>query len=162
MSEQPAITYRLATPDDLPALLHMAHAFYREFGAEASGIPYDSDSTALSFLALMEDEVGLVVVAEEADSPGSLVAAAAFSYFRPMINVHFKAAVDAMFWVNPEHRSSGVGQMLLMVSHVGLKKDEVRKVYMKALSNSPPQAAKLYGALGYAPDETAWSRSLED
>jgi hypothetical protein len=153
-----AFAYRLATPEDLSALLGMARKFHEEFGYAATQIAFDEDSTALSFLKLIDDDdAGLVVVITRAES---VVGMLAFQYFVPLFNAQNKSAVDAVFWIEPEHRSMRGGMAALLVAHVGLKADEVRHVFMKTLANGPDNAAKLYSSLGYAPTETAYVKEL--
>lgn len=154
----PSVEYRLAIPEDMPGLLLMAKRFHEAAGAESTKVPFDIDSTTLSFLRLMEDDAaGLVIAIVDA---GKLVGMLAFQYFTPLFNMHVKAAVDAVFWVEPEHRSTGRGMEALSVAHVGLKADGVSHVYMKTLATNPPNAANLYQALGYAPAETGYVKEL--
>jgi hypothetical protein len=155
---EPSVEYRLATPEDMPGLLVMAKHFHTAAGEEATRVPFDVDSTTLSFLRLMEDDAAGLVIAIV--SGGKLVGMLAFQYFSPLFNANVKAAVDAVFWIEPEHRSLGRGMEALTVAHVGLKADAVTHVYMKTLSVGPANAANLYQSLGYTPTETAYVREL--
>lgn len=160
MSDAPSNTfeYRAASPEDMEDLLRMAKQFHDEAGFAATQIEYDENSTALSFLRLIDDDgAGLVIVVTKDEE---IVGMLAFQYFVPLFNMHNKSAVDAVFWIEPEHRSMRGGMEALLVAHVGLKADDVRHVFMKTLAVGPDNAANLYRSLGYAPAETGYVKEL--
>lgn len=169
--------FRNAEPRDLDVLLQMCRNFYAGHN-ESVIIKFDDDSTYLSLQQMLEDEGGLIVVATEGepvdpatikkpedwlaaiDYSEPIVGMVGFSYFRPPINLHIKAAREAMFWIEPEHRNSGLARSMLSVANIGLKADDVTHVYLTALANSPENVGQLYSAMGFTEVERSFVKEL--
>lgn len=149
--------YRLAELKDMEKVLDMAARFWATM-PEQVGVEFDHDSVALLFFHMMEE--GLLVVAETDGESPEVVAMIGFTYHQHYVNLSVKTAREVMFWVEPEHRSGGLGTELLAVAGVGLKADDVQSVSMVAMENSPESADHIYRVLGFAPLERAYIKRL--
>ena len=97
---------REAVPEDFADLLKIGHKFF-EFNAYRRFTELDEDSLTETFYQLYEDHV-LLVVEHEAKVIGTAAAFVAPLYW----NHSFKQGLEAFWWIDPEHRGSGIGSKL--------------------------------------------------
>ncbi len=146
-------TLRLATRDDLPALLDMARAFHA--ASEHRHVPFCPESTAATADALFK--MGFALVAEADGVPVGMIGVA----ISPVLfNVRHTIALEAMWWVEPEWRKSGAAAALIAAAEREAKKRGAARIQMLALSNSPKHVARLYARRGYYLSETAYIKDL--
>lgn len=97
---------REAVEEDFPALVEIGHKFF-EFNAYRRYMKLDEDSLCETFLQLCEDHVLLVVELE-----GKIIGTAG-AFVAPLYwNHNYKQGLEAFWWIDPEHRQSGVGSKL--------------------------------------------------
>lgn len=97
---------REAVPEDFGDLLKIGYKFF-EFNAYRRYTSIDDDSLVETFFQLYEDHV-LLVVEHEAKVIGCAAAFIAPLYW----NHNYKQGVEAFWWIDPEHRNSGIGTKL--------------------------------------------------
>lgn len=143
---------RPATEDDIPPVVAMCGRFLREseFGKWVSFEP-----EALVGLMGLALKIGCVFVAEENDLPVGFIAGVALPH--PFSGVTF--AEELAWWVDPEHRRSGLGPLLLAEFEAWAKAKGARFAKMVAPAGEPG-VGRYYRHCGYAEVETHFYKRL--
>lgn len=97
---------REAVPEDFLDLVKIGYKFF-EFNAYRRYTSIDDDSLINTFYLLYEEHV-LLVVEHEAKIIGTAGAFVAPLYW----NHNYKQGLEAFWWIDPEHRNSGIGTKL--------------------------------------------------
>lgn len=130
------MTFRRATPADLPSLLAMQREFYAH-----ERYPFDEGVAAAAMRALLEDaSLGRMMIADEA---GYFVVTFGYS-------LEFggrDAFVDELF-VLPAARGRGLGTQALVLAEEVCREAGVRALHLEVEFENP-EAKRLYARSGY-------------
>lgn len=146
---------RKATKADLPHIVEMSAQFYETTSYRRFA---EFCRESVEGLTMMLIDTGVMLVAE--DSRGDIVGMAGLVVAPFMFNNAHKAAYEVVWWVNPDARSEGAGIALLRAIEPACKDAGCVAVQMVHLHNSPPQAAVLYGRLGYSHSESSYTKVI--
>lgn len=144
---------RVATEDDIPAIVAMSRKFYATT-SYAEHAPMDDETVAALARQLMDS----VMLVAEAD--GQVVGMVGLVVAPFMFNHSINAAYEVVWWVEPEAQGSGIGKQLLAAIDNACIARSASIVVMVTLASSPPQAAALYERAGYTHSETSYTKRL--
>lgn len=145
---------RPATPEDIPHILRMGRLFWSQ--TAYASLPYCIDSMAFSCRQMMG--AGLLLMAETTGQVSGSIGALTCPLYA---NRAILAAAELWFWVEPDHRSSGVGKELLLGLEAAAKARGVHLLSMLALEAVEPEKAKqIYLRAGYTPAEHTYLKFL--
>lgn len=139
---------RVATRSDIPRIVEMAERFYPLSGYVAIA-PMSKESIA--GLAILTMESGVMLLAEHA---GEVVGMVCLHVDHFLFNIEVKIAHELVFWVEPEHRGGLLAMRLVKAAEKAAAERGATWNRMATLASSPPQAAALYGRMGYAPSDS--------
>lgn len=143
---------RLATPDDVPALVTLGVRFLNEtpYHMHLAASPTHLEELAR---ALIASEDAVIFVAER---HGEVVGCLALHVFpHPMSGE--RTANELVWWVNPEAR--GVGVLLLRRGEEWAKAMDATRMQMVA-PTAAPEVARFYTHAGFTPVETMYERRI--
>ena len=143
---------RLATAADIPRLVEMGSRSLLN-GPYKDKIKDNPQAAAELGFAIIEDQKGLVIVAEEDGKVIGLLALAIFPhYFTKELT-----AAEVMWYVEPEHRQSLTALCLFRRGE-----QEARRAGCTTMQFTAPteQVAKAYEKLGYEAIEVAYRKNL--
>lgn len=148
------ITVRLANIDDVKAIVRMGRAFWAAIPYN-DGIPYCPDSLALTCAQMIEQ--GLLIYAHTDKAVGAVGALCS-----PLFtNREYTVAAELFWWVEPEHRNTGVGVRMFAKLEEAAKQAGVYRLSMMAVEGLElDKAAALYQRFGYSPTERTWNKAL--
>lgn len=147
---------REAEATDIPALIAMGRAFAASTPMTAR-VGFDADALAELFARLIEDEDSALLVAE-ADGLIGMLAMLVYPYY---FNPAARMGQELFWWVDPEHRRSGVAGRLLGHAEAWARTRGARAVQMIALDESEGDAvAAMYKRRGYAPVERSFLKEF--
>lgn len=137
---------RLATADDLPAILDMGEKFHAFSGER---VPYCRESAEVSVRQVMG--MGFVLLAET-DRPVGMLGVVVVPLF---FNFAETMAQELMWWVDESERRTGAALRLIRAGEAEAKQRGAGRLHMLRLANSPEHVARLYDRLGYRTGEVA-------
>lgn len=143
---------RLATTDDVPALVTLGVRFLHEtpYHMHLAVSPTHLEEVARALLASTD---AVIFVAER---HGEVVGCLALHVFlHPMSGE--RTANELVWWVNPEAR--GVGVLLLRRGEEWAKAMQATRMQMVA-PTAAPEVARFYTHAGFAPVETMFERRI--
>ncbi len=145
------MSVRTTTSVDDPAMLVFARHFYDSL--PYSDIEFDADS-CMAWLAVMRRD-GVLLLAESDGTPCGF----AGGMFSPFIfNISVRVGAELMWWVEPEHRRTGIGAELLLALENAAYTAGARRWSMIALEGTAERAARLYDRYGYVPHERTYCK----
>lgn len=145
---------RAATPDDIPRIVAMGRKFWAQTAYR--DIVYCPDSIAESALEMMAAQLLIV-----ADIEGMVVGAVGALSAPLYANKSVLAASELYWYVEDEHRDSGVGKLLLTALEDAARACGVTLLGMIALDAvEPEKACAIYRRLGYVPGERTFLKVL--
>jgi len=148
---------RHATNQDIPELVEVMRNFYRESGY-ASRVEYDPISAADTFAALIEDNNGCLIVAEQ---DGELVGSIGALAFPLYFNKSYRMAQELFWWLSPKLRGSSIGIRLLRKAEQWAKLNRVENFIMIALDKvNPDKVGSLYKRSGYELSEYLYMKAI--
>lgn len=144
---------------DIPALVVIGEKFFRASKLEGAGISFDADSMRDSLLAMLAapDTQCLFVARDDkvvAGVIGGQVSA-------PMMNHDMLVAQESFWWVEPDYRKRGVGEVLYGAFEEWAKRIGATVVVMATVG--APEKNSLhdgYLAQGFLPLERHYFRAL--
>lgn len=143
---------RIATQDDLDAIMEMGEKFYNE-SPYAEVKPFNYKGMEDYAKELIDNHY--MLLAEKEDGAVGMAA----SYITNMpINPDIFVATEVVFWVDPEYRGTSVAIRLMLALEDAVNTEEPDVKFMSALSTSPPVTERLYNKLGYHRVETAYMK----
>lgn len=146
-----------ATSEDVDRMVEYGEQFWHQTRYFAAGVGYDVE-TVTSMTHQLLDE-GVVLYAE--DRKGEIIALMLLIISPFPMNMHFLAACEWVFYVDPLYRRSGLGAKLIEYAQELLKERRVKFFTMVSLTNVTPEAAnKLYETLGFEQSETNFTKDL--
>lgn len=145
---------RHATPADIPRIVAMGRKFWSQ--TAYASIEYCPDSISESALEMMAQQL-LIVAEVEGVVVGAVGAMATPLY----ANRDVLASAELYWYVEPEHRDSGVGKALLVAIEEAARSRGVKLFGMMLLEAvEPEKAAAIYKRLGYLPGERTFFKVL--
>ena len=149
------ITVRLATQDDVKAIVRMGRAFWAAIPYN-DGVPYCPDSLALACDQMINQ--GLLVYAHDDGVAVGAVGALASPMF---VNREKLVAAELFWWVEHPYRNTGVGSQMCAALEQAAKSLGVWRLSMMAVEGMElEKVASMYERFGYLPVERTWSKSL--
>ena len=146
------IVIRPASVDDDAVLADFGRKFYEYIGSYHD-VPYCTESAARWFALLRE--LGVLLIAE-VDGQAVGMAGALWSPF--IFNDQYKVGAEIFWWINPEHRSGGVGrEMLAKLESAAQDAGCVRFSMMSVADHD--RLGKIYGLAGYEPAERTYVKA---
>ncbi len=148
---------RQATIDDIGALSAMGRAFlsYSPYGKH---VAFDEASANETAKRLLEDEHSTILVAE---AEGQIVGMVGGLIYPHYFNYESLVGQELFWWVNQEHRKTGVGIKLLNAFEQWVKSMGAHLNFMIALSDEHEQKiTALYEMHGYKPAERIFIKGL--
>jgi len=142
---------RIATADDLPAILDMGEKFH---AFSEDPVPYCRESSEVSVRQVMG--MGFVLLAETDRPVGMLGVVIAPIFF----NFAHSFAQELMWWVEESERSTGAALRLIRAAEAEAKARGAVRIHMLRLAKSPEHVGRLYDRLGYRPGEVAHAKDL--
>lgn len=119
-------------------------------------IPYCQDSIAYQCHLMMEHK--MLLMAEVDGKAAGAVGALPCPLYG---NLSVMIASELFWWVEMEHRDSGIGKLMLSGIERAAKARGIHTFSMMALESvEPEKAAAIYQRLGYEPTERAFSKRL--
>ena len=146
---------RKATPDDRYLVLAMGANFYANTHYPEAVTAHDTESV-LSLIDAMTG-TGTLIIAEDGGQAVGMVGLAIGPF---LFNADFPMAYEVMWWVDPECRGKGAGKALKQAAGPACAAAGAKGMHMIHLANSPPQAAAMYLADGFAPTETSFFKRI--
>jgi|GEM_PF-1651852 len=148
------INIRLATQDDVKAIVRHGRAFWSAI--PYCDVPYCPDSVALTCGHMIAQ--GLLVYAEVDGECAGFIGALRSPLF---LNREYHVAAELWFWVEPQHRKTGIGRMMLNQMESAAKTAGIYRLSMMAIEGMQlDRVAAMYEADGYEPAERTWSKRL--
>jgi GNAT superfamily N-acetyltransferase len=148
---------RDATSEDLARISEMGKPFW-EMTPLAEMIPYDAASVEHYSQLMINSGVLLVVEVE-----GMVVGAAGALTMPALGNINYLVAAELFWWIEPEHRSSGVGRALLAALEDALRTRGAKVFSMIAFENIEiDRVSSIYERSGYKRTERTFSKELID
>jgi GNAT superfamily N-acetyltransferase len=145
---------RPAAEADIADIVRMGRHFWAQ--TFFKDITYCPDSIAYQCRLMMEHKL-LLMGEVENQVVGSVGALAVPLYG----NLSVLVASELFWYVEPEHRNSGIGKLMLDGIEKAAKERGVHVFSMMALESvEPEKAAAIYNRLGYVPTEHAFSKVL--
>lgn len=145
---------KIAGPDDVPVLMDMAWESFRAFAP----VPGDRDLFA-GMLTSLATFGGYVRIAEREGQPVGFLAGLV-TPFKPWANE--KCAMEVLFFVAPEHRTSRAAVLLLKDFEAWAKSKGCASMAVSAnLPSGGERAGKLYERMGFTPIETAFLKRID-
>ena len=145
---------RLAKEKDWKDIAPMGRDFY-----DFSGYPieYDEDSAKQQFMDILEGP-GEVIVAEEDGKPVGFIGFLTHPF---PLNRHVIMATELAWWVDPPHRGSPVGKILVSSAEY-IAKEKYKAAYftMSKLRESHPMLERFYKRAGYHEEDTSYMKEL--
>lgn len=145
------ITVRHALPSDYQTMQRFGARFHEYMGY--TDMPYDAESVLFWFDAMREHGCCLV-----AEIGGELVAMAGGIYSKFVFNKNFLIGQEIMWWVEPEHRSIGIGGQLLAKLEECAYAAGCSRWAMIALHGTEQYVGKLYESAGYVATEHTFTK----
>lgn len=145
---------RRAAPEDFPTLLPMAKSFY-ESTSFAATMPFHLESILEHYIALLTH--GAVFVGEHEGKAIGMMGVMVHPF---ELNTNYLICSERMWWVEPEHRRSLLGQMMQQAMHEFAKASGCSREVMAMLDTSPPELESYYISQGYQKTETAFVREI--
>lgn len=148
------MSIRDALPSDIPELVRMGSRSLKE-GPYSGEIDNPEQSARLA-LDVMNQSNGKILIAEddEGKSAGLLGFILYPHYFTGRL-----MAIEIMWWVEPEYRSSMIGIVLVRAAQ-RIAKTMGAVVMQFTAPSATPQVGKAYEAMGYRKMEEAYQRDL--
>jgi GNAT superfamily N-acetyltransferase len=145
---------RPATHADIPEIIRMGRAFWAQ--TPYSAIPYCPDSIAETCLAMLANN--LLLMAEVDGKVAGAVGAVASPLYA---NKSVLVGAELFWWVEPEHRNSGVGKLMLSAIEDAARAAGVYRFSMMAFDDiEVEKAAAIYSRVGYSPTERSFGKVL--
>lgn len=125
------ITYGLAQERDIPALVELGLRFWKLTGMDYAGLDCNPESLRVSLKGMVDSDEQLLVCAW--DESGRVVGVLGAFVAAPYFN-HDQSIVQETFWyVEPEHRASGVGGTLERMMYTWAKALDATAVVMASV-----------------------------
>lgn len=145
------LSVRTTTDADDPAMLVFARHFYESL--PYADIEYDEDS-CIAWLAVMRRD-GVLLLAESDGLPAGF----AGGMFTPFIfNINVRVGGELMWWIEPEHRGSGIGLKLLKALENAAYTAGARRWSMIAIEGTAERVSRIYDQMGYTASERTYSK----
>lgn len=138
---------RLATAEDVPAIVDMGASFHAFSGER---VPYCRESAEISARAVMG--MGFILIAEDNGHAVGMIGIAITPLF---FNFAEMMAQELMWWVDEDSRGTGAALRLIRAAEIEAAQRGVCRLHMLRLANSPAHLANLYDRLGYSVGEVA-------
>jgi GNAT superfamily N-acetyltransferase len=116
-------------------------------------IDYDEDS-CIAWLAIMRRD-GVLLLAE-ADGVPVGMAGGIFSPF--IFNINVRVGAELMWWIEPEHRGSGIGIELLKDMENAAYTAGARRWSMIAIEDTAERVSRIYDQMGYTASERTYCK----
>ncbi len=145
---------RKAELTDAENIINLVYPFYHltEYPEFAE---FDRPSVKDITVSLIEHGIVFIAVVD-----GTIVGVIGCAVIPFMFNYNILTCCEVIFWLNPEHQKTGLGAKMIHYTEVLAKSRGIKRFVMVHLKNSPPQAAKLYEAVGFSPSEICYSKVL--
>lgn len=142
---------RLATHDDIPALVSMARAFIN-YGPHGTLIDITDEQLAVQARVLLDIPTVSVFVAEmHGDIVAMLIGALTSPWFAP----HVTMATELAWWVQPEARGTRIAFKLVKMYEGWAHANGAQLVSMSSMEmDTGPNVGNMLQRLGYAKAET--------
>ena len=147
----------MAFAEDIERMVAYGQQFWHQTRYYAAGIDYDVETVTAMTQSLIDE--GVAMYAEDRD--GNIIALMVVIISPFPMNIHFLAACEWVFYVDPAYRRGGLGVKLIEAAEEILKSKSVKFFTMVSLTNVTPEAAnKLYETLGFEQSETNFTKDL--
>ena len=147
----------MAFAEDIERMVAYGQQFWHQTRYYAAGIDYDVETVTAMTQSLIDE--GVAMYAEDRD--GNIIALMLVIISPFPMNIHFLAACEWVFYVDPAYRRGGLGVKLIQAAEEILKSKSVKFFTMVSLTNVTPEAAhKLYETLGFEKSETNFTKDL--
>ena len=147
----------MAFAEDIERMVAYGQQFWHQTRYYAAGIDYDVETVTAMTQSLIDE--GVAMYAEDRD--GNIIALMLVIISPFPMNIHFLAACEWVFYVDPAYRRGGLGVKLIEAAEEILKSKSVKFFTMVSLTNVTPEAAnKLYETLGFEQSETNFTKDL--
>lgn len=136
---------RLATEDDIPALVQLGAAMHAE-SPRYNRFAFDAEKTQGFIRNLVVSPVGFAAVAEEAGALVGMLGGIAIEHFFG----HDLTAVDVAVYVAPAHRGGSIALRLVQEFEHWAQSVGAREALLGVSTEvQPERTSKLYTRLGY-------------
>lgn len=159
MTSRPPPIVRAAEPDDLPALMRMARAFYAASPC-IHYIPFCPESMAETMTRLATDPGACLLVGEVDGETVAMIAGVSVTHY---VNANHLTAQELFWWCDPSARGSGVALKLLAALEEWARKIESRTMFISSTANlEPDKLARFYRRKGFDAVDLSYAKSLEN
>lgn len=147
---------RPVSPDDLPDLIRMAHAFHAASHVSES-LPFCDQSFTETIVNMLVHQSGMVFVAESDD--GQLCGMIGIGLSRHWFNRSLLIASDLFWWVDEAARGSSAGIKLLAAAETWARECGCYVMVMAHTPTIQPEKVhRLYIRRGYAQQDTYYAK----
>lgn len=149
---------RLATHDDIPALIECGRRFHAEASIlENVGVQFDPDALRDTLVHVIGRPTEALVMVAEHD--GQIVGGLGAIKF-PMFFSSARAAMELFWYIAPERRGSRDAVRMLRVTEQWARTVGCKMLTMIAIAIDGSPAANLYKREGFTPLETHFVKGL--
>lgn len=134
---------RFATLEDISVILEMAQKLYVGSPYEVFTMDANKTRKMLEKFIVEGQKDFLVLLATDPKIVGVLVGYA----FEPLFS-NDRAAIEALWYLDPEHRSSKIGQQMMDAFEYWAQSQGCKVIQYGMLSSSPPGMERLYERRG--------------
>jgi GNAT superfamily N-acetyltransferase len=143
---------RQAEYDDIPHFLTMGRKF-----AEVADEPFDRESLTQHLEWILEDEHTTAFIVFDGDQAVGIVAGIWIPTFWDNSKI---TATELWWWVEEEHRMSGVGTMLMDALESWAKQVGAWRLGMMTIVGLAPGVEEIYRKRGFRPRENTFVKEL--
>lgn len=145
---------RSACEEDMDDILRMSKSFY-DTTHHARNIPLDEESVVRLVEMLLDG--GILLVAEVDHKVVGMIAGYVHPY---MFNNNVMQLGEIVWYVDPEHRATRAGLLLLEELEAEARRAGVDYMVMMNFVDGPEVVNRAYTAAGYNMTEYAWTKLL--
>jgi RimJ/RimL family protein N-acetyltransferase len=152
------IAVRMATDADAEQVARLGRQFYEAGGLNKYLFEYSEDDVSALIAKTIAEPSACTIVAEDGDRIIGMAAAVSYNHF---LSPSTTMAQELFWWIEPEHRGSGAGLMIMRALEDWAKSAGASVMVMVTLHGlGHERLDKIYRQDGYAPLEYSYMKRI--